>query len=110
MTNTTTSRLFATATLAAATLFSAGAFAQEATSDAWTAVRGNQARAAVVADLAKAPQGSLGQAWTEGYLEPVRASSVLRADVRNQTLRAIRSGEVKAINAEVAGLAPRPAV
>ena len=98
-----TRQLIATATLAASALFSAGAFAQEATPDTWTAVHSSQTRAAVVADLAVAGQANV---WTEGYIEPVRASTVLRADVRQLTLQAIRSGEVKAINAEVAGVSP----
>ena len=103
---THTRQLLATATLAASALFSAGAFAQEATSDAWTAVQSSQTRAAVVANLATANQVNV---WSEGYIEPVRASTVQRADVRQQTLQAIRSGEVKAINAEVAGMSPAAA-
>ena len=106
---TTTRHLLATAALAATTLFSAGAFAQEATPDGWTSVSSNQTRAAVVADLAAARQSGLAQMQAEGYIEPVRSSSVQRADVRQQTLQAIRSGELKAINAEVAGLAPAAA-
>lgn len=106
---TTTRHLLATAALAATTLFSAGAFAQEATPDNWTSVSSNQTRAAVVADLAGARQSGLAQMQAEGYIEPVRASAVQRADVRQATLQAIRSGELKAINAEVAGLAPAAA-
>ena len=106
---TTTRHLLATAALAATTLFSAGAFAQEATPDTWTSVSSNQTRAAVVADLAGARQNGLAQMQAEGYIEPVRASAVQRADVRQATLQAIRSGELKAINAEVAGLAPASA-
>ena len=106
---THTRQLLATATLAASALFSAGAFAQEATSDAWTAVQGSQTRAAVVADLAAARHAGQAKVWTEGYIEPARASNVQRADVRQQTLQAIRSGEVKAINAEVAGMSPAAA-
>ncbi len=82
------------------------AFAQEATPDTWTAVHSSQTRAAVVADLAAARQGGQATVWTEGYIEPVRANAVQRADVRQLTLQAIRSGEVKAINAEVAGVSP----
>ena len=106
---TTTRHLLATAALAATTLFSAGAFAQEATPDTWMALSGNQTRAAVVADLAAARQSGLAQMQAEGYIEPVGASAVQRADVRQETLQAIRSGELKAINAEVAGLAPAAA-
>ncbi len=100
---TTTRKLFVTATLSATALFSAGAFAQEATPDTWTNVPASQTRAAVVADLAAARDTGLDQAWDEGYIESVQASAP-RADVRNRTLQAIRSGELKAINAEVAGL------
>ena len=49
------------------------------------------------------------QRWTfevPVYIEPVRANAAQRADVRQLTLQAIRSGEVKAINAEVAGVSP----
>ena len=99
---THTRQLLATATLAASALFSAGAFAQEATPDTWTAVHSSQTRAAVVADLAAAR--SVSPMHTEGYIEPLRASTVQRAGVRQQTLQAIRSGEVKAINAEVAAM------
>ena len=90
---THTRQLLATATLAASALFSAGAFAQEATPDTWTAVHSSQTRAAVVADLAAARSAS--PMHTEGYIEPLRTSTVQRA---------IRSGEVKAINAEVAAM------
>ena len=94
------------AATAIALLGTGTAFAQEATPDTWTAVHSSQTRAAVVADLATARQGGQANVWTEGYIEPVRASTVLRADVRQLTLQAIRSGEVKAINAEVAGVSP----
>jgi hypothetical protein len=100
---TTTRQLLAAAALSATTLFSAGAFAQEATPDTWTAVSSSQTRAAVLADLAAARQTGQNQAWTRGYIEPVQ-SSVPRAEVRAETLQAIRSGEAKAINAEVATL------
>lgn len=103
---THTRQLLATAALATSALFSTGAFAQEANPDTWTAVHSSQTRAAVVADLATARDAGLAQVMTEGYIEPLRASTVQRAEVRQQTLQAIRSGEVKAINAEVAGLAP----
>jgi hypothetical protein len=105
----TTRQLLANTALAAATLFSVGAFAQEATPDTWTAVSSTQTRATVLADLAAARQAGLVQVSSEGYIEPVHASDVQRTTVRQQTLQAIRSGEIKAINAEVAGLAPAAA-
>jgi uncharacterized protein YdbL (DUF1318 family) len=89
---------------AIALLATGTAFAQEATPDTWTTVHGSQSRAAVVADLATARQAGLPGIWTEGYIEPVRTSAVQRADVRQQTLLAIRSGEMRAINAEVASV------
>lgn len=94
---------------AIALLGTGAALAQEATPDTWTAVSSSQTRASVLADLTAARQAGLVQASSEGYIEPVRASTVQRATVRQQTLQAIRSGEVKAINAEVAGLAPAAA-
>ncbi len=87
-------------------LLSAGAFAQEATPDTWTAVSSSQTRAAVAADLVAARQAGLVQVSSEGYIEPAPVSTVQRATVRQLTLQAIRNGEIKAINAEVAGLAP----
>ncbi|MDH4389836.1 MAG: DUF4148 domain-containing protein [Aquabacterium sp.] len=105
-----TRQRFILAAIATASLLSAGAaFAQEATPDTWMVVSSHQTRAAVVADLAAARQAGLAKTLTEGYIEPVGASTVQRADVRQQTLQAIRSGEIKAINAEVAGLAPAAA-
>ena len=101
--NATQSLIVAIALTAAA---AGSAFAQEATPDTWTAVSSNQTRATVLADLAAARRAGLIQVSSEGYIEPVHASDVQRTTVRQQTLQAIRSGEIKAINAEVAGLAP----
>ena len=102
---TTTRQLLATATLAATALFSAGAFAQEATPDTWTAVSASQTRAAVVADLATARQTGLTKAWSAGYMEPLR-NPALRAEVKAQTVQAIESGELRTINAVVQGDTP----
>lgn len=89
---------------ALALLGSTAAFAQEATPDTWLqTAQSGKTRAAVAAELDAARQTGLGRAWSAGYIEPVR-SSVQRADVKAQTLQAIRSGEMKAINAEVRGL------
>jgi hypothetical protein len=107
---TTTRQRFTIAAIAAASLLGAGAaFAQEATPDTWTAVSSQQTRAAVVADLSSARLAGRLPVSSEGDIEPLRASTVQRATVRQQTLQAIRSGEVKAINADVAGLAPAAA-
>jgi len=95
---------------AIALLGSTTAFAQEATPDTWLqAAQSTKTRAEVGAELVAARASGLTKAWSAGYIEPVRASNVQRADVRSQTLQAIRSGEVKAINAEVAGVAPATA-
>ncbi len=100
---TTTRTLFAAAALATSALFSTGAFAQEATPDTWTQLSAGQSRAAVLADVAMARSTGLDQAWDEGFIESLQTSAD-RAAVRQQTLQAIRSGELKAINAEVASL------
>ena len=88
---TTTRQLLVTTALAAGTLFSAGAFAQEATPDSWLqSVQSTKSRADVNAELAAARQSGLTKAWSAGYIEPVRHSA-LRAEVRAQTLQAIAS-------------------
>ncbi len=104
---TTTRSLFATATIALGALFSTGAaMAQEATSDAWMqTAQSSKSRADVSAELAAARQAGLTQAWTRGYIEPLRQST-LRAAVKTETLQAIASGELAAINARVYGYTP----
>ena len=57
------------------------------------------------AELAAARQSGLTKAWSAGYIEPVRQSA-LRASVRAETLQAIASGELQAINATVYGYTP----
>ena len=101
---TTTKTLIAATAIA---LLSTGAaFAQEATSDAWMqSAQRSTTRADVSADLAAARQSGLTKAWSAGYMEPLR-NSALRAEVRTQTLQAIASGELKAINATVYGFSP----
>lgn len=95
------------AAMAAASLLSAGAaFAQEATSDAWMQTAGTKTRADVSAELVAARQSGLTKAWSAGYMEPVR-SHALRATVRANTLQAVQSGELAAINAEVYSFTPR---
>ena len=108
---TTTRTLLATATLAAASLLSTGAaFAQEATPDTWMQTSASSlSRAAVRADAVAARNNNLDQVWTEGYIGSVM-STTPRAEVRAQTLQAIRSGEVKAINAEAFSLLPGAAL
>lgn len=93
--------------IAAAALLSAGTvFAQEATPDTWmNAGLGNKTRAEVSTELAAARQSGLTKSWSAGYLEPV-STRLLRAQVKASTQRAINSGEVKAINAEVYRFTP----
>ena len=96
--------------MAAAALFSAGsALAQEASPDTWLQQNSSQTRAAVQAELQQARASGLTRAWSAGYMEPVRGNE-LRATVRAETLRALRSGEVEAINAEAYDLAAQPVV
>ena len=92
-------------------LLSAGsAFAQEATPDTWLqTVHSSKSRADVSAELAAARKSGLTRAWSAGYMEPLR-SSALRTDVRAQTVQAIQSSELKAINAEVYSHHPAAAV
>ncbi len=99
---TTTRQLFAIATVAAVSLLSAGtSIAQEATPDSWLqTATSTKTRADVSAELMAARQSGLTRAWSAGYMEPLR-NSALRAEVKAQTLQAIASGELKAINAEV---------
>ena len=83
------------------------AFAQEATPDTWLqAAKLAQSRADVSADLAAARKSGLTKAWSAGYMEPVR-NHALRAQVKAQTIRAIETGELQAINAEVYSYVPR---
>ena len=103
MTNTTR-HLLAVVAIAATSLLSSGAvFAQEATPDTWLqAAQSSKSRADVTAELIAARKSGLTRSWSAGYMEPVRTHA-LRAEVRAQTVQAIRSGELKAINAEVYG-------
>jgi len=106
----TTRHLLTVAAIAASSLLSAGAaFAQEATPDTWLHIaQSSKSRADVSAELIAARKSGLTKSWSAGYMEPVR-SHALRAEVRAQTVQAIRSGELKAINAEVYGFAPASA-
>jgi hypothetical protein len=100
-------QVLAVATIAAASLLSAGAvFAQEATPDTWLqAAHSTKTRADVSAELFAARAAGLTKAWSAGYMEPVR-SHALRVEVKAQTAQAIASGELKAINAEVYSYQP----
>ena len=99
--------LFTVLAISAASLLAAGtAFAQEATPETWMqASISTKTRADVQADLVAARASGLTKAWSAGYMEPVR-SHLVRADVKSATLRAVNSGEVKAINAEVYSFVP----
>lgn len=102
-----TRQVLTIAAIAAASLLSAGtAFAQEATPDTWlTTAQSNKSRADVARELAEARKTGLTKAWSAGYMEPVR-SHALRAEIKAQTVQAIASGELKAINAEVYSYQP----
>lgn len=102
-----TRQVLAIAAIAAASLLSAGtAFAQEATPDTWlSAAQSTKSRADVSAELFAARKAGLTRAWSAGYMEPVR-SHALRAEIKAQTVQAIASGELKAINAEVYSYQP----
>ena len=100
--STSTKQVFAVSAIAALSLLGAGtAFAQEATPDTWLqATHSTKSRAQVSAELSAARQSGQTDAWALGYIVPVR-SVALRAEVKAQTAQAIRSGELRAINAEV---------
>ena len=92
---------------AIALLSTSAAFAQEATPDTWLqTTKSTATRAEVSADLAAARKSGLTKAWSAGYMEPVR-NHALRAQVKAQTIRAIETGELQAINAEVYSYVPR---
>ncbi len=99
-------QVLAVTAVATAALFSAGtAFAQEATPDTWMQSAGSMSRADVQAELVAARKSGLTRSWSAGYMEPVR-SRLVRAEVKADTARAIASGELKAINAEVYNFTP----
>ena len=99
--------LFTVIAISAAPLLAAGtALAQEATPDTWMqASVSTKSRAEVQADLVAARQRGLIKSWSAGCFEPVRSQRA-RADVKAATLRAVDSGEIKAINAEVYSFVP----
>ncbi len=108
---TLSKQVLAVTAIAAAGVLSAGAaFAQEATPDTWMQnADGNKTRAEVITELSAARQSGLTEAWSDGYLAPADSQRV-RAEVRAQTLRAIASGEVQAINARVYDFTPTGSV
>ena len=97
--------LAVTAVAAAAVLSAGSALAQEATPDNWTQITASKSRADVRAELVEARRTGLTRAWSAGYIEPLRSQRV-RAEVKADTARAIASGELKAINAEVYNFTP----
>lgn len=107
--NRNTRSLISLAAIAAAAVLSAGtAIAQEATPDTWLQqAASTKTRAAVQAELAAARANGDMKVFRAGYIEPVQHSA-LRAEVRAETLRALASGEIAAINAEASnpGVAP----
>lgn len=104
MTKTTRS-IAAVAAIAAAALLSAGSvMAQEATPDTWLAQsQATKTRAEVAAELKTARANGTIRAWSAGYIEPNRSQEA-RATVKAETVRALRTGEVAAINAEAPAL------
>jgi Domain of unknown function (DUF4148) len=82
------------------TLAAGSAFAQEATPDTWLQAAATKTRADVSTELVQARASGLTRSWSAGYFEPVK-SVLSREAVRAETARAIRSGELDAINAEV---------
>jgi hypothetical protein len=94
-----------TTSFALALLGSGVAFAQEATSDAWTQAAGNKSRVQVVAELQQARANGSILAGERGYIEPAR-SVASRAAVHAQAVAALRSGEVDVINAQAYAFAP----
>jgi len=103
----TTTSIAAVAAIAATALLSAGSvLAQEASADTWlTASQATKTRAEVAAELQAARANGTIRAWSAGYIEPNRSQEA-RATVKAETVRALRAGEVAAINAE----APAPRV
>lgn len=106
----TTKQVFAVVAIAAASLLSAGTvFAQEATPDNWTSsATSSLSRAEVQAELTSARRGGQADVFSTGYLEPSHTKA-LRAEVRADTLQAIASGELEAINARVHSFKPEAA-
>jgi Domain of unknown function (DUF4148) len=87
------------------TLAAGSAFAQEATPDTWLQAAATKTRADVSAELVQARASGLTRSWSAGYIEPVK-SVLSREAVRAETARAIRSGELDAINGEVYAFEP----
>ena len=90
----------------------AGAFAQEATSDAWMAAASTKSRAEVQTELQQARASGLTRSWSAGYIEKL-PSAKTRAEVVAATIAARASGELAAINAEapaVNGATPQAGV
>lgn len=100
-----TRTLIALATLA----FTGAAFAQEATSDEWMNVVSSKSRSQVLAELAQAQADGSIAATRDGYLE-VLASRRTRAEVRRETLAALRNGEYARLNAEAHDFGDTPAL
>lgn len=99
-------QLFAAAALAL--IGSTGAYAQEATSDAWMNAAATKTRAQVATELAQARADGTTKAWSAGYIEKVEVSKT-RAEIVAETLAARQSGELEAINGEVYAFNPQAA-
>jgi hypothetical protein len=79
-------------TLAVALLGAGAAFAQEATSDAWTQTAVTKSRAQVSVELQQARANGSIAAVERGYIEPAR-SVASRAAVHADAVAALRNGE-----------------
>jgi len=101
--------LLSLATLSVALLGSGAAFAQEATSDAWTQAAGSKSRVQVSAELQQARSNGSIFAVERGYIEPAR-SVATRAAVNAEAVAALRSGEVAVIGAQAYAFAPQSVV
>jgi hypothetical protein len=97
------------ATLSIALIGSGAAFAQEATSDAWTQAAGNKSRVQVNTELQQARSNGSILAGERAYIEPAR-SVASRATVQAEAVAALRSGEVEVINAQAYAFAPTAVV
>lgn len=94
--------------LAAALLTGTAAFAQEATPDNWLNAASTRSVAEVRAELAQARRDGTIDAWSRGYIEPLRGT-LTRAEVRAEVEQARRSGELSTIDAEAYAFAPAAA-
>jgi hypothetical protein len=97
--------LLSLATLSIALIGTGAAFAQEATSDAWTQIATSKSRVQVNAELQQARANGSILAGEQGYIEPF-SPTVSRAQVRFELTNARVNGQLDAINAQAQAFAP----